>query len=381
MIDRSNRIIILTGAPLSISLDWREKALCAPLQPCFSQSIKTSLVPVLDVNANPAWRSLPLERNRLPTGLSQASRVDEEPDHGEEASFLTADELSLVSSSPDRNCLQASQVSLYSDSDLLSQFYERSFTIHDEIPFSKITQLYSSVDTSFTTDYDSTSLLSSDSPEVASGKHLPQAVPFSGRVIDLRDVPNAAYLRSIEPQTMTVNLVAGIIAIPQPRVITTRKDRRSVELVEMLIGDDTKAGFGINIWLHCHESGITGGGLQSKMAQLRPQDVVLVRNVALSSFRGKVYGQSLRKNTTTLDLLYRNALDVHDRQGIYSAQELETRGAEDSYVGKVATVKQWVMTFVGAGANPRQHTTPNATRRERGFNQGQLVTLPPDSQP
>ncbi len=387
MIDYDSRIIFLTGAPLSASLDWKEAALCAPLQPCFSQSHDGSHAVVSGEDAKPAWRSLSLEQNHLPTGLTQASKGGEELNPGEEeASFFSTAELSFDSSTPDDDHSQASQISLYSENDLLSQFYDHSFAIHEEIPSSQIIDPKSSVCTSFSTDYEDSSLSSSSllpggTTNIASGEKLPQAGPSFGRVTDLKDVPNAAYIRSIEPQTMTVNLVVGIITIPQPRIIITRKDRRRIELIEMLVGDDTKGGFGINIWLHLHRFGVSGDDLGSRMAQLRPQDIVLLKNVALTSFRGKVYGQSLRKDTTTLDLLYRNTLEVDDRQGIYSAQDLEARDVEDICAAKVAKVKQWVMSFVGGGAASRQHTMQSGFKGCQGVSERQLIALPPDTQP
>lgn len=383
MTNNEGRIIFLTGAPLSTSLDWEEASLCAPLQPCFSSRTgEECQILVSTEDATPAWRSLSLERNHLPTGLTQASKVDEELDHGEEeASFLTTEELSFISSSPDEDYLQASQISLYSQNDLLSQFYDHSLAVHEEVPSSQIVNPESSVDTSLSTSYEGNSLPSSGHIDISSGKRLPPAGLSFGCVTDLRDVPNAAYIRSIEPQTMTINLVAGIIAIPQPRVIITRKGRRQVELIEMLVGDDTKAGFGINIWLHPPRFGVNGGDMGLQMAQLRPQDIVLLKNVALNSFRGKVYGQSLRKDTTTLDLLFRNTLGFNDSRGIYSAQELEAKGVEDVCIAKVAKVKQWVMTFIGAGATLRKNTMQSGVREVQGVSEGQLIALPPDTQP
>ena len=377
MKDRGSRIIILTGAPLSISLDWNEEALCAPLQSCFFQGSDESHVLVSTIDTKPAWRSLPLEPNRLSTGLTQASKVNDELHYGEEASCLTTEEISFVSSYSDEESLQASQNSAHSKDDILSQFYEHSFALHEELPSSQVIEQDSSADTSFFTESEHISQLSNGSTNIAS---CAQAGPFFGHITDLRDVPNASYIRSIEPQTMTVNLVAGIIAMPEPRVIMTRKDRRRVELIEMLVGDETKAGFGINIWLHPYELRTNGSAMQKKMAQFRPQDIVLIKNVALTSFNGKVYGQSLRKNTTTLDLIYRNTVDRDDLRGIYSAQELEARRVEDISITKAVNVKQWVTKFVGAGADLRHPTVQNGARGQSA-NKGQGIAIPPDTQP
>jgi hypothetical protein len=163
---------------------------------------------------------------------------------------------------------------------------------------------------------------------------------------------------------MTVNLIVGIISIPPARLIRTRRGA-DVELIEVLVGDETKSGFGINFWLHASKSqaqakseSVSGQG-QSEMGKvlsgLRPQDVILVKNVALSSFRNKVYGQSLRKEMTKVCLLYRNRVDKSDIRGVYSRKDLEAglgnaQGLASAQIQKTSRVKEWVMRFVGVVA-------------------------------
>ena len=377
---KGSKTILLTGAPLSTSLDWREDTLCASLEPCYSQGDKQPYTSDLKVDILPnvpAWRTVQLEGNHLSIGLIKASKADEEPELTDEASFVTSGQVSFISSSPE----ESFQVSSYVQNELLSQYYEHSFAVHEEIPSSQIVSSDSPTTSSFSTSYEDTSLLSSSSASFAFGNRVPRAGLAFGRVIDLRDMPNATYIRSIEPQTMTINLIVGIISISQPRLIITRKGGRRVDLTEMLVGDDTKAGFGINFWLHPQTVSSEGCDMRSAVTKLRPQDIVLLRNVALGSFRGKVYGQSLRKNTTTLDLLYRSPLDVNDPQGFYSARELEGESAQDTHTAKVANVKQWVMTFVGGGTDPKLHAARNRLQESQEMHKGHLITLPPDTQP
>lgn len=192
--------------------------------------------------------------------------------------------------------------------------------------------------------------------EIGSQEQVVRSKVAASYLSDLRDIPNAAYLRSIIPQTMSVNLVVGIISISQPRTIITRRGGRSVDLVEMLVGDSTRSGFGINIWLPCFQRNnqpVQGEQtLASQVLGLRPQDVVLARTIALSSFNGRVYGSSLRRNMTSLDLLYRNVADADDGRGTYRAQDLEVESIADPQVFKVKKVKDWVMQFVGNDARP-----------------------------
>jgi hypothetical protein len=166
---------------------------------------------------------------------------------------------------------------------------------------------------------------------------------------------------------MTANLIVGIVSVPPPRAIRTRRGA-DVELIEVLVGDETKSGFGINFWLSSFQSDMTSD-LRKVLSGLRPQDVVLMRNVALNSFRGKVYGQSLRKGVTKVHLLYRSRVDKSDVGGCYSAADLAPGDIWPPQIQKTRTVREWVLRFVGAGAG-----------RTKGRVEAMKETLPPDTQ-
>lgn len=386
MLDIGRKVLFLTGAPLPKSLEWTDEELCAPLQPGFIDRNRIGPTGRSSTDDKaPSWRYLPLEKPHLPTGLTQLSREDPpaNKDYGymnEETSFLTTTSLSFISGDPDEYSSERSQVSGSDKDDVFTQYYEHSFAVHENIPSSQIVGA-ESFDESFTTEPEDFSAGSSqsNSPEGP----LARSRLTSCHLSDLKDMPNAAYLRSITPQTMTVNLVVGIISVSQPRSIKTRKGGRSIELVEMLVGDDTKAGFGINIWLppssqEGNQSALQNNDLRTQILHLRPQDVVLAKTVALSSFRGKVYGQSLRRGMTTLDLLYRNVVDGDDARGAYRAVELEQGTINNEpQVRKVRVVKDWVMRFVGAntGALPEGRETKSRLAGEK-----QMQALPNDTQ-
>ena len=212
-------------------------------------------------------------------------------------------------------------------------------------------------------------------------------VPNAGQITSLDRLPNEAYLKSISPQTMSITIICGIISISPPRSIITRHGS-TVEIVEMLIGDDRKSGFGINFWL---PSSRTKSNLRESLQDLRPQDIILVRNIALSSFKGKVYGQSLRREMTKVDLLYRNRIDRTDRAGCYSIKDLggSDRATQESQthpqVLKTKKVRDWVLRFVGGG--PAVVRTADAGRGgKRGIKRTREVAgldvgeMPPDTQ-
>ena len=389
MLEIGGRVIFLTGAPLPSSLGWTEEELCAPLQPGFIERLPLGIsdISTTDVKA-PSWRSLPLEKPHLPTGLTQMSREHQQFDHygysNDETSFLSAAELSFSSTDPNEYPIERSRFSDSDKEDVSTQYYEHSFALHENIPSSQIVGA-ESLDDSFTTDPEDFSIaLSTSSQSHQPESHqLTRSKLTSCHLTDLKDLPNATYLCSITPQTMTVNLVVGIISVPQPRTIKTRKGGHSIDLVELTVGDDTKSGFGINIWLPSsshpaqHQD---NNDLRNQTSHLRPQDVILAKTIALSSFRGKVYGQSLRKGMTTLDLLYRNVLDGDDARGAFCAADLDqaTTTTSEPHLRKLRDVKEWVMRFVG-GASLRRPPSNGTPIRSRVAEEAKLQALPDDT--
>ena len=354
-----SRVILLCGSPLPGSLDWSEEDLSVALLPAFVE--KRDLSGAADLkDTPPVWRSLDLVAPHLPTGLTQAS--------GQEAHF--GDPLLEIAASTSTaafardltatNSVQSSPRSLDIDptdaqSQILTQYYEHSFAMHDGLQSSQIVGVASTDNASFSTTVETDSFDSFIS-DAQSQKHVVDARLHSGTISDLKDIPNAGYLHSIEPQTMTVNLAVGVISVSQPRRILPRKGGRAVELVEMLVGDDTRAGFGINMWIapaqaqdsnasRTHENNT----LRDEVFQLRPRDVILARRVALGSFRSTVYGQSLRRGMTSLDLLYRNVIDAEDARGAFKAKDLDANIDVSDQLAKVKRVQDWVVRFVGAG--------------------------------
>ena len=384
MAKAQHRTLFLTGAPTASSLEWTEADLYTPLQRCYSSSrnYDDHTQPSVDKIA-PSWRFLPVEKTHLPTGLTPASNENIPMPFGsdpiDEPSYSTASEFSFTSADLTERTNGVSQDSTTNSEEILSQFYEHSLLIYD-VPSSQIISPGSMVENSFTTEAEDFSIESTVNNEISTQEQLVRSRLTSGYLSDIKDIPNAAYLRSITPQTVTVNLVVGVISISQPRTLRTRKGGRTVELVEMLVGDETRAGFGINIWLPSPQQNrhSTSGteDFRSSVLGLRAQDIALVKNVALSSFRGKVHGQSLRRGTT-IDLLYRNKVDRDDTAGAFSAKDLD-RESVDMHVLKVTKVKDWVMQFVGNNARPPTGNYSNS-RPVHPAKRKALETLPLDT--
>lgn len=180
----------------------------------------------------------------------------------------------------------------------------------------------------------------------SSAGKLPQPLSLPSRLSDLKDVPSARQIIALTPQTVTLNLIVGIISIAQPRVVTTKWGKR-LSLVEILVGDETKSGFAVTFWIN--------DGAEGPISHLRRQDVVSLQNVALHVFRGKAYGQSLRRGLTKVNLLWRR-----DGTGLYSLRDLAKRGRLNPQVAKTRMVKDWVLKFVGGQSTATMtKTAPN----------------------
>ncbi|KAG6993719.1 hypothetical protein G7Y79_00051g086390 [Physcia stellaris] len=376
------KIVLLTGAPLSKSLDWADGSLCCPLQDCFveREGKEPYLPPSSSAIARPVWRHLPLEVKHLPSGLTQLvhDAREESQKTEEETSFLTVTDISILSDSINESSSQDFHSSGSSD-DALTQFYEHSYAIHEELPTTNVFSL-DSVDDGSVFSIDESKQEHRQGHEVENLEPtVVKTKPRSLNVTSLKDIPNSSMIRRLSPSTMSVDLIIGILSISPPKLIKTKKYGRLVELVEMIVADETKSGFGITVWLPVSKANSTkapqGGDLRSSIVNLRPQDIVLARNVALDSFRGKVYGQSLRKEVTKLDLLYRTVVDAYDQPGAYSWDELN-RSTNDPQLSRVKQLNEWVMSFVGVG---KRRSSDGAGKTRRSVKQG-WPQLPADTQ-
>ncbi|KAL6897023.1 hypothetical protein GGI43DRAFT_410030 [Trichoderma evansii] len=282
------------------------------------------------------WRSVPLNRRPLHTGLSQNHSFVNDSFQAHRDFFTTADAFSV------------DETQSFSGSEdggaILTQFCEESLAAHTLMPSSQLAS-FSMEHTEDTT----TSFMTNDTDDVSlqdGTNPLPPPVPL--HLSDLEDVPSASRILALSPQTVTLNLIVAVISIAQPRTVTTRWGT-TLSLVEVLVGDDTKSGFGVTFWLS-NDQATTG-----QISKLRRQDVVLMENVALHVFRGKVYGQSLRKNLTRVNLLWRS-----EAGGYYQNRDLTKRAAEKHpQQEKTRLVKDWVLHFVGrdSGAVTRKRAS------------------------
>lgn len=381
-------VIILTGAPEADRLDWNSPDLLQTFQEsiaAFAGLSKQSKHAHLRSTASqdkslldmPVWRTLSLQRAHVPTGFSQYHDLNIVNHFPSSADFLTTAGISFDAESEG---LSQDDTANH-ESKLLAEWYEHSLALHDDLVSSQLVSHDSqdhhgsgeealpaggadhSKSVSFLSNSeegDSTTVLTNDDATIVvrtplqPGRKRNAHAP-ADHLSDLEDIPPARYLESIQPQTMTVTLIAGIISIAAPRTVETRFGSTRT-LVEVLIGDDTKSGFSVTFWLGPADS----DGALGPLAGLRAQDVVLLRNVALNVFKGKVYGGSLPRGMTGVYLLHRGRkLGPGDDGGHYAAADLAKvgrRGAKQQKVHpqleKTRRVRDWVLKFVGGAGRP-----------------------------
>lgn len=231
---------------------------------------------------------------------------------GSPAFFTTADTTTYENTdSPHHNA----------DQDILTQFCEQSLAAHNSAALE--------TDSFTTTEYTSFMTTSIHSDDAQPPPLLPS------HLSDLEDVPSAKQVTSLQPQTITLNIIVGVLSVAQPRTVTTRWGS-TLALIEVLVGDDTAAGFAVTFWVPADKVA------ESEVVKLQRQDVVLMENVALHVFRDKVYGQSLRRGLTRLNLLWRG-----EGGGYHSTRALGRAGSENPQIAKVRVVRDWVLRFVG----------------------------------
>ncbi|KAK3707583.1 hypothetical protein LTR37_012078 [Vermiconidia calcicola] len=356
------RTIFLTGAPETESLRWDDQHLLselkAPFTACLDERTFTSGQPLLSSSAPTApftkWRSV--DYHSPATKILLAKEDAFQPtqflsfhdDHG--AGALNDDDTGFLEHSVAvLDGLDSSQILPKTAADPPDAEEQTTFLSTEE---------------SFTTD----SLTESSFHTTSNASILPVSpergdIP-SCPITDLKHIPNATHITRILPQTITVNLLVGIISISPARTVTLRRKNAEMNIIELTVGDDTRAGFSISLWLTPLDSQHRpADDLRETIKNLRTGDVVLVRNVALGCFRGCVYGQSLSRrfarNSTMLMVLREGDLGVEG--GAFGA--------------KVQRVRRWTSDFVGVAKESLSFVEARTATGKRKNDE-----LPPDTQ-
>lgn len=330
MATRAN-CIFLAGAPDARDLDWTSPSLLSSFDIGEQRLSKCSTSETQQPTPTwqpPTWRSIPLDH---PDPVISS-------DEAQQTQFL-----SFGARMPELDNIGH------------QDFVDHSLALLDGLVSS---QIAAPDETTFNTiSFDSTETSISDPSLVADSFHG-QAPQISSTIplTELKAIPPAAHILSIAPQTITLNLLCAIISIHPPRTVQLRRRNAEMDILEILAGDETRAGFSISFWLVPQGSqNKPSDDLREALKPLRPGDVVLLTNIALSAFRGAVYGQSLSKRFS------RNSTNV---------VKMGEAAASGVVAGKMRRVQRWAGDFVG-----RESREPRETR---GTMEEKM--LPPDTQ-
>lgn len=361
----AKNLLFLTGAPAAESLEWDEIGLAVDFQSTLrrfmgddkDKSAKLDLAIASIPLAK--WRDVPLKQKQETAATTKPSpkeaaqfRSFQDGGEDEHLNFL---EYSLAV----LQNLDSSQIGP-SDDNIDDTVLEES-TYVTAGSLSTVT----SSETHFQTSSGSVA-------SYTSGNLEQQVVNFSGQVTDLQRIPNARHLRAIHPQTMTVNILASVIAVQPARTVRLRKRQGEMDIIEVLLGDETKAGFTTTFWLVPVESqagrppasNARQNGLREMLEHLRLGDVLLLTHIALAEFNSNVFGQSLSRRTT------RNNTTV-------TVLADGVSGLSAPLLAKLKRVKHWAGNFVGQGT---KHALSQSRVEGTGDRQLARPVLPPDTQ-
>jgi hypothetical protein len=327
------KILVLAGAPEERDLSFNCPGLLNSFSEDFSRFAASNL-PTLPTSKQASsvsgpqhavWRSISLSKAYLSTGISQ--RHDPEV-----FSVFPAASKGFFTTVDDHDASRDLGGEDSTSEAVLSEFYEDSLARGDGTFASQGPEEDT---TSFMTDE---TVSQSDTQGESQARSAVMIPGLQQGLSDLEDLPNAAYIEKIQPETITVNLIVGIISIAAPRMVKTRWGSKTI--IEVVVGDDTRSGFTITFWLPSDAVD------KSILAGLRSQDIVLMQNIALNSFQKKVYGGSLRRNLTRVHLLHRRKLDPTDKGGLFSTKALSSSSRGNVQLQKTVRVKDWVLKFV-----------------------------------
>ena len=394
----SSSLKFLTGAPSIQSLKWTEEELLpeGTLLPQFlsDSSSRKRKHPLSSTHSHPAWRSIPCEEEQLSTGRAEEAQDPESFDSG--TTFLTLRNPSFIAVGTPKKKDEKS--SYYEGTEELEEYceeyYAHSYAVHDnESASSQKTEVFVEEDTYLTAKSSFESTSSSPSPSTSDSANDDQVdpsptprrkpIPSFGYPIDLSKVPSTAQLvargignKLIVTRTVQVDLVVGIIDIAPTRTVYPKGKKTRKELVEIIVADETKSGFGVTLWFE-PLNGKEPTGMRKTVEGLRLRDVILLRNIGLAIFRKCVHGNSLPNNWTKLELLWREE-DSMAEKGVFRASELRHVDPGDRHVAKVKRVKDHFAQFIVAGLEEK--TSSRDRHAGSGFTEQRKPQLPPDTQ-
>lgn len=374
----TRRCIFLAGAPDAQALNWDEPTLLPDFDITFQRYLGTQdIAHAHDPAPAPStghakWRSIPYDEPVTKTpgmrtrhNSAHTHTTLHKEGHLEDAEFLEHSIAVLED-------LDISQLICTAAAEDGDEELEGKADVHPtDLSFATTTTSTNLTETSFQTTHSSPAGISPSPKKVQTAATTAKSLP--GGITPLNRLPKAPDLIAVHPQTPTVNLLTGIISLAAPRTIHLRRRKAEMEIVELTVGDETRAGFRISFWLHPTTTNDSNGdgrlpeydsNLRRTLQHLRPGNVVLLRNVALSAWKGVVYGQSLnarfRGSRTSVTVL---------------GDDEESCDFSPSIVAKLKRVRGWVRDFVGEPGKRSSFEGGGVVLKRRREEE-----LPPDTQ-
>lgn len=311
------RVKLFTGSPLSSDLDWDDSALINTFIASF-QVLLDRDGPIAERDheetlllsaTSPRWRNVSIRANaRLQSGFSQPFLPSGGYSSNPNISFSAPPYADSFESVPeDTTVPEASyQPSTFVERD--DPFLEHALAFHETLLSSQIAPVAVPEATSFTsfltTSFGTTTTRDSTQPvEMKSSDQGTRdfVIPQSLQITPLSSLPSSAHLIAIHPQTPTPTLLCALISKSSPRIVQIRRTGGHMQLHEIIVRDETKSNLSISFWLPPLAQETHGNKflnvteyqqqpLRKTLEDLRIGDIVLLRNVALTAYRGVVYG-------------------------------------------------------------------------------------------
>lgn len=396
----------LNGAPLAEHLDFSEASLIAPDKQVFTfftlERRNSSLSQLATQAALPVkWRNIQARNAKLRSGLSQQyvpkGGVYNEPPiftysflPNQDGSFDSVRQTPLWDDT-------AHSVTFAGDEPEESEYIDHSLFVHTEFASSQIAD-----DTTRITKDDADNSISSSSFMTTSfGTDASSASQFTPRSTDatdtavlqlppklaitpLKNIPNAAYLDKIYPQTLTPNFICVLTDKVQHDEVKVQQGKYTMLLYKITVADDTSSNFRVSFFFPANEKKMNRDQviLRRKLDELRVGDIILLRNVALDFFKNVVSGQSLNANVrrakTTIEILA-------SADGLSGYRHIMPVAVDEHFV----QVKKWAKARVapayggGNGARKRKGEGLQKSLLKKALRSAKkgMDEMPPDTMP
>lgn len=343
------RLKLLNGAPLCEQLDFSHETLLDVAE-CNDFTAKSRHSQSTGEEIALKWRDIGPENARLHTGWSQPHLPGTglQGAHDNHSFAIPGIEEFTALPHDDTTNLDTT-LTLDEDYAAADDYLQHSLIFHDTLMSSQVVQDVAEDNTvnssSFLTASFGTTASGTSSPSPMGSHGLTLQVPSAMAVTPLCSLPSAQHLRSIYPQTPTPNFLCVLMATPERREVFVRKGGYRMDLWEVTVGDDTHSNLKVTFWLRPpresnNERNRAHVQLLHTLERLQVGNILLLRNIALTSFRDTVYGQSLNTAITRA----RTSVDVLMKSS--GASVAQVGGLSRSVVETFMRVKRWARSHV-----------------------------------